>query len=135
MNFRRYLLSTVALFVFIFVYEVLVHAILLGDLYASTASVWRNFEEMEAITPLAMGFQLALSAWTAFVFSQVFPTGGIKNGLTFGLFFGVFAGILTASWYLWLNVPVKFATIWLLNGIAEGMGGGLILGLIYRKQP
>jgi hypothetical protein len=98
MNFQRYLLAALALFVFIFLYEMLVHGFLLLGMYHATASVWRNFAEMEANMPLAMCFQLALSAWTAFAFSQFYKEGGIKNGLFFGLLFGVFAGILTASW-------------------------------------
>lgn len=134
MNFPRYLLSAVALFVFIFTYEMLVHGFMLAGIYEATADVWRDFAEMEANMPLAMCFQLSLSAWTAFVFSQVYPEGGLKKGLVFGLFFGGFAGILTASWYLWLKVPAKLGVIWLINGIVEGIGGGLVLGAIYRKQ-
>src|SRR5437016_5068332 len=104
MNVKRYLLATLALFVFIFLYELVVHGFLLMKLYESTPSVWRDFAEMSANIPLSFGFQLVLSAWTAFAFSQLYPKGGIKNGLRFGLFFGIFAGILAASWYLWLPV-------------------------------
>lgn len=135
MNVPRYVLAAFALFVFIFLYEMLVHGFILMEVYESTADVWRDFAEMEANMPLAMCFQFALSAWSAFVFSQVYPNSGMKNGFIFGLFFGVFAGILTASWYLWLKVPAKLSLIWLMNGIVEGIGGGVVLGLVYRKQP
>ena len=133
MNFQRYLLSTFALFAFIFFYELLVHGFVLLGMYEATTNIWRDFAEMEANMPLAMSFQFALSAWTAFAFSQLFSEGGIKNGLVFGLFFGTFAGILTASWYLWLNVPAILGLSWLISGIGEGLGGGLVLGAIYRK--
>ncbi len=133
MNFPRYLASTFALFIFIVLYEMLVHDFLLIGIYEATASVWRDFAEMEANMPLALCFQLALSAWTAFVFAQLYKEGGIKNGLLFGLFFGVFGGILTASWYLWLPVPAKLGLSWLISGIGEGLGGGLVLGSIYHK--
>lgn len=69
MSLRRYLLSALALFVFIFMYEMLVHGFILMGVYEATADVWRDFTKMEANMPLAMGFQLALSAWTAFVFA------------------------------------------------------------------
>lgn len=133
MNFRRYLLSAFALFVFIFLYEMLVHGFILMGMYEATANVWRSFDEMRANMPLSMLFQLALAAWTAFAFSQLFRNGGVKDGLRFGLFFGVFAGILMATWYLWLNVPAALGFSWLVSGIGEGLGGGLILGSIYRK--
>ena len=119
MNFRRYLLSAFALFAFIFLYELVVHGFVLMGMYEATADVWRDFAEMQANMPVAMCFQFALSAWTAFAFTQMYKEGGIKNGLVFGLFFGVFAGILTASWYLWLDVPAELGLSWLISGIAK----------------
>lgn len=134
MNLQRYLLSTVAMFVFVFLYEIWVHGFVFIGMYEATAQVWRDFSVMEANMPLAMGFQLVLSAWTAFIFTQMYKEGGVKNGLLFGLFLGVFAGILMASWYLWLNVPVTFSLIWLVSSIGEGLGSGLILGLVYHGK-
>lgn len=133
MNFRRYLLLTFALFAFIFLYEMLMHEFVLIGMYEATANVWRDFAEMEASMLLAICFQLAIAAWVAFTFSQIYKEGGIKNGLKFGLFFGVFAGMLTASWYLWLEVPAKLSVSWFLSSIGEGLGGGFVLGIIPRK--
>lgn len=133
MNLRRYLLATFALFAFIFICDIFVHGVVLKGMYEATANVWRDFAEMEALMPLSMCFQLALSAWITFGFSQFYKDGGIKNGLRYGLFFGVLAGILTASWYLLLNVPATLGLSWLISSIVEGLGGGFVLGLIYRK--
>jgi hypothetical protein len=134
MNVKRYLAATGALFIFIFFYEYLVHGVLLMGLYEKTPTVWRTFDEMKNNMPLAMIFQLALSAWIAFAFTQIFPEGGWKRGVLFGLFFGVFAGILMATWYLWLPVPAQLGAGWFAGGIGEWIGGGIILGLIYRKH-
>lgn len=134
MNFKRYLFATIALFIFIYLFEMLVHGYLLQGLYESTASVWRNSAEMDAHLSIAIILQFTLSAWSALIFSTLYQEGGIKNGLQFGLLFGVFAGILTASWYLWLPVPTKLGAIWFINGVVEGLGGGIILGIINKKQ-
>lgn len=133
MNIKRYIGATLALFVFIFLYEGLVHGYLLMGLYEETAKVWRDFNEMMTDMPLAMCFQFALSVWSAFAFTQIYSEGGVANGLRFGLFFGVYAGILTASWYLWLPVPTTLGWSWFFSGIGEGLGGGVILGSIYHK--
>jgi len=134
MNLKRYLIATFALFVFIFLYEWLVHDIILMGMYKDTQNVWRDFSEMNAQLPLGMCVQFVLSAWAAFAFSKLYKDGGIKNGLRFGLFFGVFGAILTSSWYLWLPVPLKLGMSWFINGIVEGLGGGYILGLVYRMK-
>lgn len=132
MNFIRYFAATAALFVFIFLYESLVHGYLLMEIYQETPQVWRNFDEMTANIPLSMCFQLALSIWSVFAFTQIYRKGGVRNGLLFGLFFGVFSGILTASWFLWLPVSATLGWSWFLSGIAEGLGGGLVMGSIYK---
>lgn len=133
MNFKRYLMASIAFFIFVFLYEWLVHGVFLMGIYQQTSNVWRDFAVMEANMPLAMLFQLVFSLWTAFVFTQLFRKGGLVNGLRYGIYFGVFAGILTASWYIWLPVPAVLGLSWFVSSIIEGLGGGAILGLIYHE--
>lgn len=135
MDFKRYIAATLALFAYIFFYEGFVHGYLLMGIYHETPAVWRDFAAMQANMSIAMCYQFALAAWTAFAFTKIYPQGGITKGLLFGLYFGVFAGILTASWYLWLPVSAKLSLSWFTSGIGEGLGGGLALGAIYKRNP
>mgnify|MGYP006976448639 CR=1 FL=1 len=80
-----------------------------------------------------MGLQLLLSLWLTFVFTQLFPQGGWKGGLLFGLYTGVLAGILAAFWYLYLPVPATLGLAWFVVWAVEFLGGGFILGSLYRK--
>lgn len=134
MNPKRFLLATFAIFVFLFFYEFLLHGILLIKTYEETPVVWRKASEMEANIPLTLLSQFALAAWITYMFSQIYREGGIINGLRFGLFLGVFAGILTGSWYLVLPVAAKLGISWFAIWIAEGLGVGALLGLIYRQK-
>src|SRR5947208_2932589 len=102
MNFNRYLIATLALFVFIFAYQMLVNGFVLSEMYEVTKGVWRTYIEMKGNMTLSICFQLATAIWLSFVFSQLYKVGGIENGLRFGLYIGVFAGIMMGSWYLWL---------------------------------
>jgi hypothetical protein len=134
MNIKRYVLATLAMFIFVFLYEWLVHGVILMSVYEETPKVWRDFSEMSSKMPLAMGLQFLFSAWCAFVFTQFYPNGGLNEGIRFGIYFGVFAGILTASWYLWLPIAAKLGWSWFISGVVEGIGSGCILGLIYREK-
>lgn len=133
MSLSRYLIVTFGLFIFIFLYETLIHDFVLMRMYEETIHVWRNYSEMQANMPVAICLQLALSAWITFVFFKFYKQGGIKSGLWFGLFFGIFAGILTASWYLWLPVPANLGIGWFIAAVGEGIGGGYILGLLSKS--
>lgn len=133
MNTKRYIYATIALFIFIFFYEWLAHGFLLTNLYHHTPHVWRKMPEMTSMMPLYLLINLAISAWLTFVFTRFFRDGGVENGLRFGLYFGVFSGLITAMWYLWLPVVGTLGFSWLINGIVEGLGGGVVLGLVYRR--
>lgn len=133
MNFKRFLGAAIAAFIFVFIFDWIVHGILLVDWYHETPQVWRQAQDMAANMSLAMLIQLVLIAWITFAFTQFYPEGGIRNGLFYGLFIGVFAGILMSEWYLWLPVASNLAWSWLTSGIAKGVGIGLVLGAIYRR--
>lgn len=133
MHMKRFLGATLVLFVFIFFYEWIVHGMLLMSTYMMTPHVWRDFAEMKANMPMAMIVQFVLAVWITFAFTQLYPEGGLANGLRYGLYFGVFAGILTASWYLWLPVSPHLGWSWLAGGIGEGLGAGIVLGYVYRR--
>ncbi len=133
MNTKRYIGATVALFIFLFFYEWLVHGVLLTSMYHQTQHVWRTMDEMRSMMPLYLCINLGISAWLALVFARLFKNGGVENGLRFGLYFGVFAGLLTAMWYTWLPISGTLGLSWLINGFVEGLGSGFVLGLVYRK--
>lgn len=133
MNFKRYAGATLALFAFMFFYEWFVNGYLLSSTYQQTPQVWRDMSEMSTNMPPYLGSLFVTAVWLTFVFTQIYPEGGISKGLLFGIFFGVFAGILTASWYFWLPVSTKLWWSWLASGVFEGLGGGVILGSLYRK--
>lgn len=134
MNLKRFLAATAALFVFIVLFEWLVHGILLMDLYRETPYVWRTLEEMEANIPLVMLFRFFFSVWLTYVFTQIYPDGGIVNGVRYGLYFGVLMGLLSASWYFYLPISAKLGWQWFSYGVAEGLFSGMILGFIYKKD-
>lgn len=134
MNVSKYLSSIIAVFIFIFIYELIIHGFLLNSIYRQTPEVWRTPAEMQANMPILMLFQLALSLVACFTFSQLFKEGGTKNGLVFGLYFGILMAILNSSWYLFLPVSTALGWGWFVTSLVEGLGIGLILGSIYRNK-
>lgn len=128
MNFQRYFYATLIVLAFIFVFDWFVHGFLLHDTYAETPHIWRTAENFF----LRLCYQFALAAWIVFLFTRFYSRGGIINGLFYGLYMGVFAGILTSTWYVWLPVATVLPSIWFVASVVEGLGIGLLLGLIYR---
>lgn len=131
MNILRFLGAILAVFIFIFFFDWIVHGIFLKGYYGLTPQAWRPMDEMMTMMPYAMAFQLAFAAWFTFVYTRLFKEGSIKNGLLYGLYFGVFMGIMAASWYSWLPISKQLAVSWFVSSVLEGLGAGLILGFIF----
>lgn len=132
MNVRRYIWASVALFVFFFLYDWLVHGAILSPIYRMSPEVWRPVAEMRENMYYSLIYKVVTAFWITFVFTQLYKAGGVRNGVTFGLFFGVWAGLLMSNWYLWIPVAQILAWGWLVAGIVGGVVGGLIIGSIYQ---
>lgn len=133
MTTSKYFISTIAVFVFIFIYQIVAHGIVLNPIYQETPHVWRSLAELQANMPFNMIFQLAEAAWLSYAFYKFFPAGGIRSGITFGAIIGVLVGMVTASWYFWLPVAPILSWGWFFAWFGEIFGSGIVLGVINRK--
>lgn len=130
---KRFIGAFLLLFVFIFGYEFLVHAVLLQNMYQSTATVWRSYHQMMAYVPFNTLIQFLMAFWFVFIFSRLFRNGGWKNGILFGLYIGVLCGVQAAGAYYYLPIPSILAIYWFVAHVIEGVIGGYLIGLVYRR--
>lgn len=133
MNFSRFIFAVIALFIFIFVYEAMVHGYLLMGLYSQTPDVWRPIAEMKSYTLFNTAIMGFLSVWLAFMFTCFYRHGGAKNGLRFGFLIGVLSGLQAAGAYFYLPISLLLACAWFAAMLVESILGGFIIGLIYRN--
>ncbi len=133
MNVKRFLAASVVLFGFIFLYEWLVHGMLLQGMYEETASVWRAHEEMQKYLHFNFVLIAVVALWATLMFTRFYQDGGIGNGLCFGIYMGIFSGIQAFAAYFYLPIPVMLAAYWLLSSFMEYVIGGVLIGAIYRR--
>lgn len=141
---KSWLLSFIAVFIFLYVFNMVVHGTLLMDEYLKTADLWRSEEEMRAL-----GFHwwiiyyALLSAVVVCWFKKTRPSlsklSGAEamttccpvksGGWCFGLKLGLVMGLLMAVSYLYMPIGESLAVKWFLTGLAQGLGVGVILGM------
>ncbi|MGH7272860.1 MAG: hypothetical protein ACREIQ_00150, partial [Nitrospiria bacterium] len=90
MNTRRWLLASVAVFVVIAVMQILIHEVLLSDMYQQTASVWRTEAEMQRIMWIFWIGYLVFAPFFTLIYVKGYEKGkpGLGQGFRCGLYVG-----------------------------------------------
>jgi hypothetical protein len=131
-NFGRVAASAVVAWIAFLVINPAVNNVLLGDLYAQHAAVFRPQNEMNLVVGLGaplLGF---------FVFSYAYAKGyeggrGAIEGLRYGVVVGLMLACFAVVWnYVVLPVSARLAVAWIVDTIAEMAIYGAIVGLIYK---
>jgi len=130
MDMKRFLIASVAAFVFVFLYEFLVHGFLLVGQYEQTASVWRPQAES------SMGIMLLSQFLFAVAVAFFYPIVGLDNECKKAIPFGVGLGLVMAmpqiATYSYLPIPLSLSLIWAVAAFIKALGCSIIVSKIYN---
>jgi hypothetical protein len=110
----------------------LVNNVLLAELYAQHASVFRPQGQMN----VAFGLSATLVGF--FVFAYAYAKGyeggtGAVEGLRYGVLIGLLLATFSVAWnYVVLPVSGALAAAWIVDVIVEMAIYGAVVGLIYK---
>jgi hypothetical protein len=133
-NFGRVAAAALAAWVVYLGVGPLVNNVLLADLYAQHARVFRPQAEMN----VAFGLAAALAGF--FVFAYAYAKGyeggaGVVEGLRFGVVVGLLLAAFSVAWnYVVLPVSGALAAAWIVDVIVEMAIYGAVVGLVYRPR-
>jgi hypothetical protein len=130
----KILISCVAAFIFVAVYEFILHGILLKDLYTQSAHLWRPQAEMQNYFVYMTICQLISSIILVFFYLQKHENKGWTEGLRFGLFVGGLMGVNGFSFYAVSPIPLSLAIYWFLGSFIESSLLGILLALINSSK-
>jgi len=133
-NFGRVAAAALAAWVVYLGVSPLVNNVLLADLYAQHARVFRPQAEMN----VAFGLGASLAGF--FVFAYAYAKGyeggaGVVEGLRFGVGVGLLLAAFSVAWnYVVLPVSGALAAAWIVDVIVEMAIYGAVVGLVYRPR-
>ena len=134
MNFGRVASAAVVAWIVYLGLSPLVNNVLLADLYAQHARVFRPAAEMN----LAFGLGAALIGF--FVFAYAYAVGyeggpGAAEGLRYGVLVGLLLATFSVAWnYVVLPVSGALAAAWIVDVIVEMAIYGTAVGLVYQPR-
>jgi hypothetical protein len=132
MNFARVAAAAVAAWIAYLPIGYIVNEILLKDVYAANAAVFRAPEQMN----LALGFSAALLGF--FVFAYTYAKGyeggsGALEGIRFGVLVALLIICFATTWsYVTTPITSSLYFSWLIDIIVEFSIYGAIVGLVYK---
>ena len=132
---KSYIAPIFAGFIFVFIYEFIIHGFLLNGIYEQTPNLWRAPETMGDFIPFSIAMQFLMTALLAVIFAKSYKGGGLLEGLRFGALLGALFGLSMASAYIYMPISALLAALWFATGFFQLLGLGLIFALTYKPSP
>jgi hypothetical protein len=130
---KKVLIGTIAIFIAMSMFNIIVHGIILGEAYKATANLWRP--DMQSMTWIYSIISLVGAFFFSFIFSKGYEGKGIAEGARYGLYIGIWMSIgMAYGTYAMIAMPYKMALQWFIFGVVGYVVYGIILSLIFGKK-
>jgi hypothetical protein len=127
---KKMALAGIAAFLFIFIFDFLVHGLLLKSAYEATQTVWRPQEESNMVVMLLSQFLLAMAI--AFFYPIIGLDKDCKKTIPFGFGLGLVMAMPQISTYCYLPIPLSLSLTWVLTTFIQVFISVFIIGKIYN---
>ena len=130
MNYKRFALASLTIFLFALIWNGVVHLVILREADSILYSIGRPVTDRNMLLSLLVTFILSiLFVWS---YSRYARKGDIRDGLMHGIFFGVLAGTLVdLNQYVLYPIPASLAFLWFVFGLIEFCIYGIIVSKLY----
>jgi hypothetical protein len=132
-NHKRLLTGVLALFVYIWVTDFLIHGVLLSKLYAQTAHIWRPGMDKGEGLGFMFASQVLTSAMFMFIFAKGYQKLGLIEGVRYGFVIWLFTMGGTFMQYAVYPITREIFLAWTITSLVQCLLGGVLAALVYKK--
>lgn len=130
MDMKRFIFASIGAFIFVFIYEFVVHGLLMMEQYEQTAAVWRSKEESNMTVMLLS--QLLFAVAVAFFYPIVGPDTESKKAIPFGMGLGLVMAMPQIATYNYLPIPLSLSLLWAAIAFVKALGSSYIISRVYN---
>ena len=131
---KRFIIAFLAAYIFLFVWGWLLNGVLLKDVYAQTAHLWRSESEMRSLFHwIILGQALVVFSFVM-IYATGFAGGGVIAGIRLGLLLEIAAIGMRLGFYAGQPIPRKLILYGSISGIEMVIVGAMV-GAIYKPAP
>jgi len=129
---KRFILAFLAAYIFLFVWGWLVNGVLLKDIYAESAHLWRSETEMRSLFHWIIIGQALVVFSFVMIYASGFAGGGVIAGIRLGLLLEIAAIGMRLGFYAVQPIPGKLIFFGSIGGVIEMIIVGAMVGGIYK---
>ncbi len=134
MKTKRLALSTVAIFVWVFVSDMIIHGKILGHAYKDTASLWRPEMEMKSYMPFLFVSQLIVSLAVSLLFGMGYAGAGKKGVWRLGAILSGFGIAQALMQYAVSPISQTIAIGWAVAAPVQAIVAVMIGSWVFSKK-
>ena len=132
---KRFITAFIAAYVFLFVWGWVINGVLLKDIYAESAHLWRSESEMRSLFHWIIIGQALIVFGFVMIYASGFAGGGVIAGIRLGLLLEIAAIGMRLGFYAVQPIPGKLIFYGSIGGIIEMVIVGAMVGAIYKPAP
>ncbi len=121
----------IAAFVFVFLFEFIVHGVLLKGPYEATMNVWRPQDESNMAIMLLSQFLFAMAV--AFFYPIVGPDKECKKAIPFSFGLGLVMAMPQIATYSYLPIPLSISLFWAAASFGKAFGCSFIVAKVFNR--
>lgn len=125
------LFGGIAAFVFVFLFEFLVHGFWMKGQYEATMNVWRPPAESNMAVMLLSQFLFAMAV--AFFYPIVGPDKECKKAMPFGFGLGLVMAMPQIASYSYLPIPITISLMWAVASFVKAFGTTFVVAKVFNK--
>jgi hypothetical protein len=133
-NFRNFIFTSFAAFICVFIYEYIIHGLVLNSEYQKTNHLWRNSFEMQAYIYYAFLSQFAFAVILTYIYFKIITEKSLGMSIKFGFMAGLFMGIIQAASYSYMPITINLTIAWFFFAIIETIFISLIIYLMQKNK-
>jgi hypothetical protein len=131
---KRFWIAFIAAYIFMFLWGWLLNGVVLKDVYAQWASLFRSREEMMSLFHWILIGQALLIFAFVMIYASGFAGGGVMAGIKLGVLLEIAAIGMRMAIYAVQPFPGQMLVYGSIGGLIEMVIVGAIVGAVYKPK-
>ena len=131
MNWKKFWISTLAVFGMIWITDFVIHGMLLKPLYEASANLWRSPEEMQRFLGYLVVGEFGAGLFLVWIFAHGYKGSGWLEGVRYGLLIGGYCAASMLIMYAIAPYSPQLVLSWIGVCFLQSILAGILTSLIY----